>query len=56
MKIKELINALENLDGDIPVVILDADEGTTLLNIQEIIVDAEYVSLAGYYTNIFDHI
>ena len=54
MKVKELIEELKLVDGELPVAILDADEGSTLLNIIEIGDEGTHVALAGYYNDRFE--
>lgn len=53
MTVKELIEQLNLLDGNLPIVIRDADEGVTLLNITEILDEGTHVELFGYYDDRF---
>jgi hypothetical protein len=54
LKVKELIEALKTLDQDLPIVIADADEGGTPLNIKDITDEGDYISLGGYYYDIWE--
>lgn len=55
MKVKELIAALSKFDPEICVVIRDADEGCTLLNIREISDRDDCIELLGYYSDLYKY-